>query len=81
MEVKASEIENGRLQFNEIKTDILKLKAKFINETKFKHNKEIGTGLMIIDTAPKENERMRKITLDEVNKFAKKKQCRFLDCS
>ena len=70
LEIKASERENSRLQFNEIKKDILKLKAQYL-ETKYKHNKEIGTGIMIIDTAPKENERMNKMTLDRVKIIAK----------
>jgi type III secretory pathway component EscR len=72
LEIKASEREKGRLQLNEIKTDIIKLKSQF-TETKLKHKKEIGIGMMVIDTAPKENERMRKKTLDEVIEFAKKK--------
>ena len=46
LEVKASEREKGRLQFKEIMTDILKLKSQFI-ETKIKHNKEIGTGIIL----------------------------------
>ena len=59
LEVKASEREKGRLQRSEIKTDIIKLKSQY-TETKLKHNKEIGIGIMVIDTAPKENERMKK---------------------
>jgi len=80
LEIKASEREKGRLQRNEIITDILKLKAQY-TETKIKHNKEIGIGIMIIDTAPKENERMRKTTLGEVAEFAKENGVDFWYCS
>jgi len=59
------------LQGSEIKTDITKLKSQY-TETKLKHNKEIGIGIMIIDTAPKENERMKKIHLMKLKNLQKK---------
>jgi len=80
LEVKASERKNGRLRPKEIKTDILKLKAQY-SETKIKHNKEIGIGMLVIDTAPKNNERMTKISLDEVIEFAKDNNVDFWYCS
>lgn len=80
LEVKASEREKGRLQGSEIKNDIIKLKSQH-TETKLKHKKEIGIGIMIIDTAPKESERMRKNTLDEVKRFAKENGVDFWYCS
>ncbi len=80
LEIKASERKEGRLQRSEIKTDIIKLKSQY-TETKLKHNKEIGIGIMVIDTAPKENERMRKKTLDEVTEFAKENGVDFWYCS
>ncbi|HIP49160.1 MAG TPA: hypothetical protein EYG92_09385 [Lutibacter sp.] len=80
LEIKASERENGRLQRNEIKIDIIKLKSQF-TETKLKHKKEIGIGIMVIDTAPKESEKMKKDTLDEVTEFAKENGVDFWYCS
>ncbi len=80
LEIKASERENGRLQPKEIKTDIIKLKSQY-TETKLKHNKEIGIGIMVIDTAPNENERMRKNTFDEIKRFAKENGVDFWYCS
>jgi hypothetical protein len=71
LEIKASERNKGRLQFKEIETDFLKLKAQY-NETKLKFNKEIGIGMMIIDVAPLENERMKKETLNKIIELSKK---------
>jgi hypothetical protein len=70
LEIKASERQNGRLTFSEIKEDVLKLKAQF-DETKLKHGIEIGLGMMIIDVAPTDEERMKLKTLEEVINLTK----------
>lgn len=73
LEIKASERQNGRLTFGEIKEDVLKLKAQF-DETKIKHNLEIGVGMMIIDVTPNEGEKMKRNTLEDVIKLCKEYQ-------
>jgi len=45
------------------------------------YKKEIGIGITVIDTAPKEIERMRKEKLDEVIEFAKENGVDFWYCS
>jgi hypothetical protein len=70
LEIKASEKQNGRLTLSEIKEDILKLKAQF-EETKIKHGIEIGVGILIIDVAPTNEERMKPKTLLEVINLSK----------
>lgn len=69
LEIKASERQNGRLTFSEIKEDVLKLKAQF-EETKIKHGIEIGLGMMIIDVAPTASERIKSKTLQEIISLA-----------
>ncbi len=80
LEVKASERKNGRLRPKEIKSDILKLKAQY-TETNLKHGIEIGIGMLIIDTAPKSNEKITKKTLNEIVAFAKENSVDFWYCS
>ena len=80
LEVKASERKNGRLRPKEIKTDILKLKAQY-TETNLKHGIEIGIGMLVIDTAPKSNEKITKKTLNEIVAFAKENGVDLWYCS
>ncbi|HIE45844.1 MAG TPA: hypothetical protein EYP87_06745 [Flavobacteriaceae bacterium] len=80
LEVKASERKNGRLRPKEIKTDILKLKAQY-TETNLKHGIEIGIGMLVIDTAPKSNEKITKKTLNEIVSFAKENGVDLWYCS
>lgn len=65
LEIKASERANGRIAYSEIETDLLKLKAQ-AEETERQHNRKIGAGLMIIDVAPKLEER---ITVNSLNRI------------
>lgn len=46
------------------------MKAQF-DETKFKFNKSIGTGMLIVDTTPTIEERMKKNPLNNLIKLSK----------
>ncbi|MBP1840442.1 hypothetical protein [Formosa algae] len=70
LEIKASERHYNRLVFSEIKNDLFKLKAQY-EETKIKFGKLIGIGMLIIDTAPKCEERISKSTLKQSIDIAK----------
>ena len=70
LELKASERQDSRLRYKEIKNDIDKLIAQD-EETWLRHKKRIGKGRMIIDTAPKKEERMKPDTLGELRGYAK----------
>lgn len=65
LEIKASERHNGRISYKEIETDILKLTAQ-AEETQSQHRQKIGTGLIIIDTAPKLEERITNNSLTKI---------------
>ncbi len=76
LEIKASERKNNRLTAGEIKNDIDKLQAQF-EETFFRYKKEIGKGVLIVDTAPKLEERIKEKALNEVEEYAKLKNVDF----
>ena len=70
LEIKASERANGRIAYSEIETDLLKLKAQ-TEETERQHNRKIGAGLMIIDVAPKMEERITVNSLNRIKALSK----------
>lgn len=70
IEVKASERENARLRPGEIIRDLEKLKA-FQNEASRRRSYFVPT-MIIVDTAPDENEKMLASSLEEVACHAEK---------
>ncbi len=70
IEVKASERENARLRPGEIIRDLEKLKA-FQNEASRRRSYFVPT-MIIVDTAPEENEKMLASSLEEVAYHAEK---------
>jgi len=76
LEIKASERYKSRLAYKEIETDIFKLKAQY-DETFSKYGKRIGVGILIIDTAPKINERMKSSTLARLLELSKQNDIDF----
>jgi len=72
LEVKASERHKSRISYKEIETDILKIEAQY-QETKQQHNKSIGIGLLIVDTAPSPKERITETSLFKIQEFANSK--------
>lgn len=70
LEIKASERHKGRISYPEIETDLLKLKAQ-AEETELQHDRKIGIGMMIIDVAPKLEERITDNSLTKIKAFSK----------
>jgi len=70
IEVKASDRENARLRPGEIIRDLEKLKA-FQNEASRRRSYFVPT-MIIVDTAPEENEKMLASSLEEVAYHAEK---------
>lgn len=65
LEIKASERKNNRLGYSEIKADIDKLIA-LKEEINRRYNKEIGIGMLVVDTAKEAHERMKIETLSRL---------------
>lgn len=70
IEIKASERAGGRLSDAEVFRDIGKLDAQRI-EVEHRHMRTIGAVMMIIDTAPRPEERMTDLSINRVRAHAR----------
>jgi hypothetical protein len=76
LEIKASERKGNRLGYSEVKADIDKLIA-LQEEILQKHDKEIGIGMLVIDTAKEESERMKAEVLNSLIDYSKQHKIDF----